>query len=118
MTGSTGATGGVGVGTVSAGGGTGGTPAESKRNLARSSGHQDCKGWSSSGSHRIAWEPVVILSKLGLFPLPFSPSGGSCLPIFGGFDPPSFIVISRALYRGGMTILVFTISQDTQTSPC
>lgn len=47
---------------------------------------------------------------MGLFPLPLSLGKGSCLPLFDGFESPSFIVIPRALFLGGMSMLVLNMS--------
>ncbi|KAG5570803.1 hypothetical protein H5410_060569 [Solanum commersonii] len=112
MTSDTGATGGVRAGTESADMGTGGTLAESVQDLARRSDHWDCRGWSSLGSDKEAWEPVVTLSDMGLLPLPLSPGGGFCLPFFGGFDPPSFIVIPDTLLWDGILTEIVDESQN------
>ncbi|KAG5590874.1 hypothetical protein H5410_041388 [Solanum commersonii] len=74
------------------------------RDLSWISACRDCKGWSSSGSNKAAWELVATLSDVGLFPLLLPPVEGSVLPFLGGFNPPSLIVITRALFRGNISI--------------
>lgn len=43
-------------------------------------------GWSSSSSHRAAWEPIVTLYGMGLLPLTLSPCGSSFLFLVWGFN--------------------------------
>uniref|UniRef100_M1DA47 Uncharacterized protein n=1 Tax=Solanum tuberosum TaxID=4113 RepID=M1DA47_SOLTU len=53
-----------------------------------------------------SWQDLARISAL-------RDCGISCLPFLGGFDPLSLIVIPRALFRGGMSMLVLTMSAKT-----
>ncbi|KAG5586330.1 hypothetical protein H5410_046764 [Solanum commersonii] len=92
--GGTGATGGVGAGTESTGVDTGGTLAESGRDLARILACRDCREWSFSVSKNVVWGPSLTelcsrASNTGLLPFPLPHIGGSYLPFLEGLGNAS-----------------------------
>uniref|UniRef100_M1DMI6 Uncharacterized protein n=1 Tax=Solanum tuberosum TaxID=4113 RepID=M1DMI6_SOLTU len=118
-TGGTGATGGARTGVESSRLEFERTLAELGQDIARISAHRESKGWSSSSLEKAVWRPSLSgwcfgASDTGHLPFPLSPFGGSVPPLFGGLAHPSFIVIPRALFRGGMSRLVLAISAKHQ----
>lgn len=73
----------------------GGTLVESVRNIAPIPALRDNKGCLCLGSIREIWEPVFTISDVVFLSFSLLPSGSSFLPLFGGFNPLSFIVIPR-----------------------